>query len=57
MLSEYIDSLAAQQLLCARITADMHTHITCCAHVNQVLCGLFGNSVCPLLVLPMEVNR
>ena len=53
----YIDSLTAQQLLCARITADMHMHITCCAHVNQVLGGLFGSSVCPLLVLAMELSR
>lgn len=52
----YIDSLSAQQLLCARITADMHTHITCCAHANQVLGGLLGNGVWFLLVLPIK-NR
>ena len=40
MSLRYIDSLTAQQLLGARITADMHTHITCCAHANQVLGGL-----------------
>ena len=57
MSLRYIDSLTAQQLLCARITADMHTHITCCAHANQVLGGLLGNGVWSLLVLPMEVNR
>ena len=53
----YIDSLTAQQLLCARITADMHTHITCCAHANQVLGGLFGNGVWSLQVLPMWLGR
>lgn len=57
MFLRYIDSLTAQQLLCARITADMHTHITCCAHANQVLGGLFGNGVWSLLVLSVEVNR
>lgn len=57
MSLRYIDSLTAQQLLCARITADMHTHITFCAHANQVLGGLFGNGVWSLLVLSVEVNR
>ena len=57
MFLGYIDSLTAQQLLCARITADMHTHITCCAHANQVLGGLLGNGVWSLLVLSVEVNR
>ena len=57
MSLRYIDSLTAQQLLCARITADMHTHITCCAHANQLLDGLFGNGVWSLLVLSVEVNR
>ena len=57
MSLRYIDSLTAQQLLCTRITADMHTHITCCAHANQVLGGLFGNGVWSLLVLSVEVNR
>lgn len=57
MSLRYIDSLTAQQLLCARITADMHTHITCCAHANQVLGGLLGNGVWSLLVLSVEVNR
>lgn len=57
MSLRYIDSLTAQQLLCARITADMHMHITCCAHANQVLGGLFGNGVWSLLVLSVEVNR
>ncbi len=57
MSLRYIDSLTAQQLLGARITADMHTHITCCAHANQVLGGLFGNGVWSLLVLSVEVNR
>lgn len=56
MSLRYIGSFVAQQLLCARITADMHMRITCCAHVNQVLDGLLGNSVCPLLVLAMELS-
>lgn len=32
-----IGSLTAQQLMCARTTADMHTHSTCCAHVTQLM--------------------
>ena len=39
-------SSAAQQLLCARPTADVHMHNTCCAHVNQLLDGyLMANHV------------
>ena len=36
---DYIAFFIAHQLLCARITADMHTHNTCCACVYQVLGG------------------
>ena len=39
MSSEDIGSSVAQQLLCARPTADVHMHNTCCAHVNQLMDG------------------
>lgn len=35
----YIASSVAQQLLCARPTADVHMPNTCCAHVNQLMDG------------------
>ena len=46
MSSEDIGSSVAQQLLCARPTADVHMHNTCCAHVNQLMDGyLMANHV------------
>ena len=38
LFSEKLISPAAQQLLCACITADMRLHNTCCASGNQLLC-------------------
>ena len=39
MSSGYIGSSVAQQRLCARPSADVHMHNTCCAHVNQLMGG------------------
>ena len=41
MFLSYLVSPAAQQLLCACITADMRSHIKCCACVDQLLCTKF----------------
>ena len=41
MFLSYLVSTAAQQLLCACITADMRSHIKCCACVDQLLCTNF----------------
>ncbi len=38
LLSGKLMFSAAQQLLCACITADMRSHNTCCASGNQLLC-------------------
>ena len=37
--SKDIAPSVAQQLLCARPSADMHMHNTCCAHVTQLMGG------------------
>ena len=37
MSLRYIDSLTAQQLLCARITVDMRSPVTCCASGYQLV--------------------
>ena len=39
MSLEDIGSSVAQQLLCARPSADVHMHNTCCAHVTQLMGG------------------
>ena len=56
MSLSYIGSSVAQQLLCARITADMHMHNTCCVHVHQVLGGRGTTRSWALLVLAMKLS-